>query len=134
MAEKYVAMCAVAMQRKRQERVFTRPRDYFDVSHTLGKEGLSNKRDFLAAVLIKAERRGTEILSMAELASEASVSALERDWKSFLGDVVSNLADCRQTLKELERNMHGSFPDFSASLESSRERAMELKKNCYGRL
>ena len=123
-------MCAVAMQRKRQERVFTRPRDYFDVSYTLGQGGLTNKTDFLAAVLIKAERRRTEILSMEELASDASVAALERDWKPFLGDVVSHLADCRRTLTELERKMQELFPDFCASLESSRERAMEFKERC----
>lgn len=129
MSEKFVAMCAVAAQRKRQERVFTRPRDYFDFGHALSKKGLNNKVDFLAAVLIKSERRGIEILSMEELASDASVAALERDWKAFLGDVVSNLPDCDQALKELEGKMQELFPDFGESLASSGERAMELKAN-----
>jgi predicted nucleotidyltransferase component of viral defense system len=132
LAEKYVAMCAVAMQQERQERVFTRPRDYFDLCHALNKNALTNKEDFLAAVLIKAERRGTKIRSMSELASLSSMAALERDWKPFLGDVVSNLADCQQTLEALERKMQDLFPNFPKNLAYSKPRAMKLNHKSRG--
>jgi uncharacterized protein len=119
LAEKYVAMCGVAQQRERQERVFTRPRDYFDLSYALDRVSLINKENFLAAITIKAERRGIEIRPMSELASSSSIAALDRDWEPFLGDVVSNLPGCHDTLKTLEKKMEELFPDFAKSLASS---------------
>jgi predicted nucleotidyltransferase component of viral defense system len=126
LAEKYVAMCAVAKQREQKERVSTRPRDYFDLNYALSKVTVHNKQDFLAAILIKSQRRGTDILTMKDLASHSSVSALERDWEPFLGDTVPKLIDCRTTLAELEAKIQKLFPDFASSVEAARARAEAL--------
>ena len=126
-AEKYVAMCAVADQRERQERTSTRPRDYFDVRYALSQEAFAHPMDCLAAMLVKAERRGVKIRSIKDLVSHSSRPALERDWMPFLGDVVPNLPSCDTTLKELEMKLQELFPDMAASIEASRKRASQIK-------
>jgi len=127
LAEKYVAMCHVALKIEGLQRQSTRPRDYFDFEYGLSHAGLKDKTDFLCAAMIKADRRGLQLRSIEELTSGSSLSALERDWEPFLGDVVSKLSDCRQMTKELQRKMKELFPDFAGSLKASRQQAAELK-------
>jgi predicted nucleotidyltransferase component of viral defense system len=129
LAEKYVAMCHVAHKIEGLQRQSTRPRDYFDFEYGLSYAGLKNKTEFLYAAMIKADRRGLQLRSIEELTSSSSLSALERDWEPFLGDVVSKLDGCRQTIKELQRKMKELFPDFADSLKASRRHAEALKAN-----
>ncbi len=129
LAEKYVAMCHVALRIENLQRQSTRPRDYFDFEYGLSHDGLKDKTDFLCAAMIKADRRGFQLRSIEEFTSGSTLSALERDWEPFLGDVVSKLADCQQTTKELQRKMKELFPDFAGSLKASRQRIQKLKTN-----
>lgn len=124
-AEKFVAMRAVALQREKQERVFTRPRDYYDVTHALHHDSFKNTPVFLAAIVAKAERRGFEIRSIEDLISASAKAGLERDWEPFLGDVVPNLSSCDSMLKQLEARLNEMFPDLPKQLEASFEKAKD---------